>query len=243
MGLASLHSSAARAWKSGMSPARRPIALDSATPRPIRSRPGCVCLGETASVPVDELLAARCGRIAGFVDAAASDRTADVAARGGWRRRLRRFKVKAGGTTVDNDLARTAVSRRPLPRPAHPADSNQGFARKKLCCCRRALGLARLHLAAVKWNDLDALRRCRRDAAGLFDEVLHSLDDIEPTTPGRARSARLRPNKLGGLSAVMSAAAVRWRSACSEPCRSNADSSVAACIVHPSAPRAAARWE
>ena len=169
--------------------------------------------GKRQGVPVAELLGGAVRReLPVLWMLAASDRTADVAA----ARRMAddgfvAFKVKAGGTTVDNDLERCKAVRAALGRgPRISADANQGFAREE------ALRFAAGAMAAgvdfieqpVKWNDLDGMAEiaAATQVPVCFDEGLHSLDDIERHhAKGAARGASLKTIKLGGLSAVMAA--------------------------------------
>jgi muconate cycloisomerase len=169
--------------------------------------------GKRHGVPVVELLGGAVRReLPALWMLAANDRAADVAM--GKRMAAEgfvAFKVKVGGATVPNDLARCADVRAALgPSVRISADANQGFSRAQAIEFAKGAAAAGLDFIEqpLDGHDLDgmaAVAHATSVAIGA-DEGIHSLDDIERHhAMGAARGASLKTIKLGGLAGVMAA--------------------------------------
>jgi muconate cycloisomerase len=169
--------------------------------------------GKRAGVPVAELLGGVARRdIPVLWMLAAGERAADVAAAGRMAQAgFVAFKVKVGGGTVTDDLARCAAVREALGGGARiSADANQAFTLDD--AIRFAQGAAAAGLdfieQPVAGHDLDGMAEVARATAVPIgaDEGIHALADIERHhVSGAARGASLKAIKLGGLTQVMAA--------------------------------------
>jgi muconate cycloisomerase len=169
--------------------------------------------GKRAGVPVAELLGGVVRRdIPVLWMLAAGERAADVAAAGRMAQAgFVAFKVKVGGGTVTDDLARCAAVREALGGGARiSADANQAFTLDD--AIRFAQGAAAAGLdfieQPVAGHDLDGMAEVARATAVPIgaDEGIHALADIERHhASGAARGASLKAIKLGGLTQVMAA--------------------------------------
>ena len=169
--------------------------------------------GKRRGIPVVELLGGAVRReLAALWMLAANERAADVAmAKRMAAEGFIAFKVKVGGATVEEDLARCADIRAALGATARiSADANQGFSRAQAIAFAEGAAAAGLDFIEqpLDGHNLDGMAevaRATRLPIGA-DEGIHSLDDIERHhATGAARGASLKTIKLGGLASVMAA--------------------------------------
>jgi muconate cycloisomerase len=169
--------------------------------------------GKRRGVPVVELLGGAVRReLPALWMLAANDRAADVAtAKRMAAEGFVAFKVKVGGATVADDLARCADVRAALgPDVRISADANQAFSRAQAIAFAEGAEAAGLDFIEqpLDGHDLDGMAAVARATSVPIgaDEGIHSLDDLERHhATGAARGASLKTIKLGGLAGVMAA--------------------------------------
>lgn len=174
-------------------------------------------LGKRLGVPVHELLGGRRrDRATVLWMLAAGDLERDVSEAS--RKHddgFASFKVKVGADAggVPADVARVQRVRAAVGREVQiSADANQGYTREQGIDFARRVDSETLDFfeQPVSGRDLAAMQAIAR--AGTVplgaDEGIHNLDDIERhAATGAAQGLSLKPIKLGGLQAVMTAAA------------------------------------